>query len=635
MLALLLLMSSTFAGAANAQDASILNGVDRDAVYLGDQFVYSVQVTNAGQAAEPDIGEMDFGAVSLGQSSSSKMAIVQEGGRMRRSIQQSVTFRYALTPNAAGEFTIPAPTVTVDGKTITGKPISVTVVGPDKQHFVQLECEVDKQTIYPLQPFTITLNIAIIKPPGSFADRSPLSIQPRQPVALSVPWLNEEIPDGLQSELSISEILQPLISRSRRGDSDGLQINDFTVESNNAFSFFADRRRGVFLPPSKSTTRQTPDGTDAAYVEYELKRTFIPQRYGEFSFAPSSIKGIFATALKDGAPSGQQIFAVSNPFTVKVSDIPAQGRPDSYVGAIGKFSVDADIAPRQAHVGEPMTLTVMVFGEGTVGDIRPPDINQVPGIAENFRTYEATEKTEGNGRIFTYSLRALNESVEELPAIPVSYFDVEAEQYVPLATTAIPLSITAAKQLATSDIVSNPQATNHTSDLKVSDTGLFANHSGLHTLRATNVSLSRWMTLWIAMIIGYFGFSFGMQRRQRLHADPAMLKRRNAGARAIESLKAVRSAAGSDDRVAPDALSKIVAGLIADFTGHSEAGMTSSDTTTALRQAAIEPELNQRAADFIDQCDAARFGAGATDAAKATKECETLIADLSWELSKR
>lgn len=618
------------------QEPSIVSQVDREAAYIGDQIVYSVQVNNAGESSEPDLGDIDFKVESLGSSQSSRMTSFQDGNRIRRSVQHSVIFQYRFSPTMAGTFTLPAPTVTVDGVEVSGKPITITVIGPEEQHYVILEASVDKQTVYPLQPFTVSLTVAVRQPQGPYASRSPLSIQPQQPVQLTVPWLSDEqISAALRPGETISDILQPIVNRPIRRSVDGMHINDVSVESGDAFSFFSNRQRGVFLPKSTRTTRSTADEADAEFVEYKLQRSFSSQRIGEYVFSPSRMKGVFGTELVDGNVKAQQIFAVSNSLTVKVKNVPSQGRPDSYVGAIGAFRVNADLLPATASVGEPMTLTLSIFGEGTVADIRAPDINVVPGIADSFRTYDATEKTEANGRVFTYSLRALSEEVTEFPSLPVAYFDVNKEEYVSLATPAIPLTITAAQELATSDIVAGLPAVGGADQLRTSDAGLFANHSSLQTLRATNFSMSRWMTIWIAMIVGYFSLSFGLQRRQRLHADPDLVKRRNARGRAIESLKAVRVAAGSDDSVSLEALSRIVATLISDYTGAAEAGMTSVDATAALSRFEIDSVLRERVTAFMEQGDAARFGAGGTDVKLVTEECDSLITDLSRELEKR
>lgn len=623
------------ASAAAAEDPEVIVEIDKRQIYEGESFIYNVTLNHMQNPEAPTLdGFDDFIFELQGQKSLDSRQITIINGRRTEVVRRGMLYQYRLTPVKAGQLIIPAPSTVVEGKTITGQAIPVTVIPPQDQDIVLLELAADKRSVYPMQPFTITLTIAVQQLPDRLSERSPLSVQAGSPVQLTVSWLNDQqIPDGLRPQQSWREILEPIVSSSSRRQSDGMQIND--IGSQSAFSFFDRSSKTVFLPPSKRTTRTQSDGTAAGYVEYTLQRTFVPEKVGEFRFGAANIKGTFATTLLDDDLQGEDLFAVSKSLTVMVKDVPSDGRPESYIGAIGTFDISADLVPKTASVGEPLTLTVTVFGEGTIADIRPPDIEKIPGIEERFRTYDATEKTAGNGRIFTYSLRALSDDVAELPAIPVAYFDVKKEAYVVLETAPIPLTISAAKQLSTSDIVANRATSGGGDTLEVNDAGLFANHSSLQNLRAVNFSIGRWMTLWIAMIAGYLGLSFGLHRAQRLHADPALLKRRRARSRATESLNAIRNVAGSDENISSDALSKIVAGLIADFTGTSEAGMTSYEATAALSKADIDAELQNRVTRFMDECDAARFGAGSSDSKALLEQCQSLVADLSRELGKR
>lgn len=629
---LLLVCSAT---ATFAQEPELIVEVDRQQVYLGESIIYNVTVNHVENPSAPQLdGFDDFGVELLGQQSLDSQQITIINGRRSEIIRRGMLFQYKLTANRAGKITIPAPTADANGSTISGRAVPITVIAPQDQDIVILECSLDRESVYPLQPFTVSLTVAVKQLPGEYADRSPLSVQAGDPVKLSVSWLSDdEVPDGLEPKQSWREILEPIVSGASRRQSDGMQINE--IGSQSAFSLFERSRKTVFLPSSTQTTRQTSSGEDAGYVEYRLQRTFVPQKLGTFRFEAATIKGTFGTGESEQGLSGESIYAVSKPLTVTVKDVPLDGRPESYIGAIGMFAVTADIVPTTASVGTPMTLTLTVAGEGTLADIRPPNIDELPGITDRFRTYDATEKPISNGRVFTYSLRALSEDVTELPSIPVAYFDVEKEEYVSLATPAIPLTITAAQQLATSDILASEPSVAGGKQLAVSEAGLFGNHTSLQTLRATNVPLKQWITLWIMLIAAYLAVSFGIQRKQRLQADPALMRRRTARGRAKESLKTIRQAAGTDNKVSAEALSKVVAGLIADFTGTSAAGMTSSDATVALEQFAVDEDVRRRVVALMDQADAARFGvASATDSAIA-QDCEQLIADLGRELERR
>lgn len=621
--------------ATYAQEPELIVEVDRQQVYLGESIIYNVTVNHVENPSAPQLDGFDEFVVDLqGRQSLNSQQITIINGRRSEVIRRGMLFQYKLTPSLAGDLEIPAPTADANGSTISGRVVPITVIAPQQQDTVILDCAVDRDTVYPLQPLTLSLTVAVKELPGEFASRSPLSVQAGDPVKLSVSWLSdEEVPAGLEPKQSWREILEPIVSSSSRRQSDGMQINE--VGSQSAFSLFGRSRKTVFLPTSTRTIRQTSSGEDVRYVEYKLQRTFLPQKVGTFQFEAASMKGTFAAELSEQGLSGENIYAVSKPISVTVRDVPLEGRPESYIGAVGMFAVTADVVPTTASVGTPLTLTLTVAGEGTLADLRPPNIDELPSITERFRTYDATEKPIRNGRVFTYSLRALNENVTELPKIPVAYFDVQKEEYVSLMTPTIPLTITAAQRLVATDIVAAEPAASGGSQLAVSEAGLFANHRTLQTLRATGVSLKQWVTVWIMLIAGYLAISFGIQRKQRLQADPALMRRRSARGRATESLKTIRGAAGAGNNVSAEAISKVVAGLIADFTGTAEAGMTSVDATAALERYAVESDVCRRVATLMDQGDAARFGAGSTQTATIIQDCERLIVDLSGELEKR
>ena len=497
-----------------------------------------------------------------------------------------------------------------------------------------MEATTDLDSVYPLQPFTISLNVAVKQLPGELADRSPLSVQSRDPAKLTIPWLeDEQLPEGLQPKGSWRDILEPMVSGSSRRSSDGFQING--IGSSSAFSLFERSRKAVFLPKAERTTRKDADGADAGYFEYRFQRTFVPQRVGEYRFAASNVKGMFGTRLNGTSLDGQDVYAVSQSITVNVKDVPLEGRPDSYIGAIGTFAVSSDITPRSAAVGDPVTLSMTIHGEGTIAEIRAPDIESLQGLDQQFRIYESTQETIGNGKVFRWSLRPLDETVTEFPAIPVGYFSVEKGEYEVVSADPIPLTITAAKQLAATDVMTTPgTATNQSvDDVQLNDAGLFANYSGLNTLRGHRASLLAWLPVWGAMVIGYAGLSFGLKRRQYLQSHPLILRRRSATARANESLKTVITAAGSEDAVSPDLLSKIIGGLIADFTGTDEAGITATDAKQLLSDAHSDSALTDRVTDFFDRCDAARYGGGRGDGGLTT-DCRKLIGDVSRELTR-
>ncbi|MEQ9409759.1 MAG: BatD family protein [Fuerstiella sp.] len=632
----LLLILLMLSARAVAQEPELIVEVDRQEIYQGESLIYDLTLNHVSDPQPPSLEALtDFQVESLGQQSQNSRQITIINGRQSEVIRSGMLYRFRLTPLKSGRQVIPAPAVMVNGTELTGREVPINVIAPEQQDIVILEMTTDRKSVYPMQPFTVTLVVAVRELPDELSSRSPLSVQSREPVRLSVPWLDDEqLPDGLKPESSWREILEPLVSSSRR-NVDGMQINNIGTQS--VFSMFGRSNATVFLPPSTRAERETSGGETSAYVEYRLQRTFVPERVGEYSLAAARMKGTFGTEMTDDRLQGRDIYAVSDSLKIEVRDAPLAGRPESFIGGIGRFAANVDIAPHEASVGDPMTLTLTIHGQGTVSDLRPPVLEQVPEIADHFRTYEATEQTVGNGRVFTYSLRPLDAAIDEFPSIPVTYFDVEKEEYISLQTATIPLTISPARQLATSDVVAPRQSARASGSLELNDAGLFANHTGLQQLRAVRLTGSAWAGLWCGMIVVYGFVSFGLRRHQRLHSDPAVRRRRQARSRAVESLQMVTTAAGAESAVSADALSRIVAGLIADFTGRPAAGLTSHDVDQVLTTADINQELRIRTVKFMDRCDAARYGAGtgSEDATEMVNDCRRLVNDLSRELSQR
>lgn len=620
---------ATVCGAVAAQDPDIVARVDRKTVYQGESLLCEVTVSNVEAPTAPSLDALNetFQVESLGQSTQSQQSISVVGNEISRVVNESTVFRFRLTPLQTGTLIIPALSVSVDGSEITSQEISIRVVEPAQQDIVLMELSSDRERVYPTQPFTVQLKIAVRKLPGDLSDRNPLSVQQDDPVRLTASWLTDEsLPAGLEPKISWRESLEPLVSTTRRG---GMRINNIGQQS---VSMFFGGGHTTFLPKYADVSYPDLQGEPAEYIEFTIERQFVPMQSGSFHFSPARMKGVFATEFTTRL-QGEEIYALSNDLTVMCRDVPLEGRPESFSGGIGAFQVDAQLAPTDATVGEPVTLSMKVMGEGTIADLRPPDIESIDGVAEQFRTYEVTEKTTEDGKVFTWSLRPLSDRVREFPAIDYAYFDVNAEEYVTVSTEPIPVSVRAASTLSSSDIVApQPSRGGSGGGLEVNEAGLFANHTALSGLRNDRVATAKWIMLWCSMIVGYLIVSFEIRRRQRLSADPGILRRRNAQKRASEALNMVASAAGNDANVSAEVLSRIVAGLISDFCGAPETGMTPADARLALESVGVDADLCNRTVGFMEECDAARYGSDPVDSSQLVTSCRQLVSELGQEL---
>ena len=613
-----------------AQAPELIVEIDRDQVYEGESFIYQITLNHVENPSAPVLGGFDdFQVQSLGVRSLNSSQITIINGRRSEIIRRGQQYNYRLTPKHSGNLTIPAPTASVDGETLTGRQIQVQVVPPQKQDTVLLDHTVDRLTVYPTQAFTVTLVIAVKELPGTARKGDPLTVQ-RQPPAVSIPWLDDDsLVEGLEPQRSWKQILEPTMSR--RGY--GFQVNN--IGSSSAFSFFDNRAAG-FRPSPRQRLRDDSDGNATNYWEYEFHRTFVPQRPGQFDLGPVSLKGTFADRVQNGQLTGTDIYAVAENVSVNVRQVPMEGQPDSYIGAVGRLTADVQIAPLTVRVGDPMTLTVTVSGPGNVQDTRPPRIAEMPSVAESFRTYSATEETSGRTRNFIYSLRPLDTDITEFPSLPVSFFDVESEQYVTVQTDAIPITVNAAETLSPSDIMAVTQTGEAESvGPEKSVGGVFANVSSLSALRNEQIRPMRWFAAWGIILSGWFGLTIGLSRVRHQRSDPRLKRRRGAPAAAESGLAAAESQLQSGDvSGGVDSIHRSIAAVTAAWADIPEVGLTARDVADQLNRLGVDADLARRTERLLENCDAARFGASEKDASRLLEEAQELVPQIVQALRR-
>lgn len=159
------------------------------------------------------------------------------------------------------------------------------------------------------------------------------------------------------------------------------------------------------------------------------------------------------TALDDqfGDPFWQNFFGASVPKDInvespaqelKVSALPAEGRPDDFHGAIGTFAIQSDVSPPKADVGDPLTLTMRVVGSGNFDRVDSTMLDNV----EHWKTYppkstfNTTDPLGHKGeKIFEQPLVASQPGAQTLPPLNFSYFDPNTKRYETIHSA--PLSV--------------------------------------------------------------------------------------------------------------------------------------------------------------------------------------------------
>ena len=602
-------------------------------VHLGESVRYRVVLKNVEDSIRPVLnGFDDFEVAYLGERSSSSRSITIINGRRTDNVTVTWHYDYDLTPTRAGTLTIPAPVVQIDGNDHTGNTLAIRVIAPQQQDIAIPVITVSPVSVYPTQPFTVTLTIAVKELPREFGEMSPIEVLHQLsvvPPELSVPWFDDDrVPNGLTPRESLNEALQSALQR-RRG---GFRINNIGQQS--VFSLFGSQA-AQFHPEPESVRRADDDGNQADYLEYAFERSFFSDTPGELRFGPVSLKGVFVTGLRDNKATVDEVYAIATPTTVTVIPIPTQGRPDTWIGAVGEFRFDAQLNPTEAHVGQPLTLILTLTGSGTLDQAFAPDLTQHADISRNFRVYDGTEETKGNTRQFTYSLRPSNADLDSLPPIAVSWFDVERGCYVTVQSERIPLRIMQSDALASGEILLAPGGQGSQPANQKRTDGIFANDTDLRSVRNESVYPFRWVSAWMGIVVASVITSLTVRRVRRRREDAGLMRRRSAAARARARLRAAVERGRTDRESHADEIRLAVTGLVAAVRDEPEDALAARDVHRLLLQLEVPTDLSDRVYGLLERCDAARYGTLGNDGAPLRGESQRLLDELIGELKQR
>ncbi len=607
------------AGGALADDPEIAAAVSTTELFVGESLDYQIEIRNAENPVAPDVSPLkeQFEVVAAGDQSRNQSSTFIVNGRVSQQNVFSHIYLYRLTPKSTGELTIPSIKATIDGAELTSNPVKIRVQDAEEQDAVLVEIKPNLTTVYPTQPFTVTLRVLVQPLPNSTSN--PLQPLRRDPPHIQVNWV--EAPDGLTTN-ETSEWLQRLLAENGAG----FTINELSSQTG---SLFGGSRAAVFELSKGRETRNGLDGKPIEYFVHELTRSFTPQRTGSYSFGPAVVKGTFVGGVRGDEYLPRRLVAIGTSATVTVREVPTP-RPVGYTGGIGEYQLAATARPIKLRVGDPLTLTLEFArreDSGSLELISAPDLSAIPEIADSFEIIDRnpTGRIEGSIKQFSYAMRPKKPDVS-IPALTLSTFDPSAETFTEIATSAIQLSVSEASKLESQDLVGSV-ANSGSSEIQKSAAGIFQNITDPAEFSDEQVSIGRWASavggLWC--VAGSVMAAVTLYRRKS--NNPIFVRRQQARRAAHTRLTSATQMSSQGKQ--KDSLREVrasIVGLIADIENRVAEGLTAADVATALAKAGVPENDRVATSRLLESIEGAEYGAGdAIDAQAAIKTATALV----------
>ncbi len=135
----------------------------------------------------------------------------------------------------------------------------------------------------------------------------------------------------------------------------------------------------------------------------------------------------------------QPVAITIEPIALDIRDVPVEGRPAAFSGAVGQFSFTAEASPLDVALGDLVTVTMTIAGEGLPDELVPPAVPSGAGL----KTYEVRPLPKQNTaerRVFEQTVVAAEPVATAIPSLSFCYFDARHRRFTTLTSGPFPLT---------------------------------------------------------------------------------------------------------------------------------------------------------------------------------------------------
>ncbi len=578
-------------GLLKAQDISFTAQAPRQ-VYLGQRFQLTFTVNAQGSNfMGPEIVNFD---ILNGPMMSTGQNIMNINGKLEYSTTSS--FSFILEANKIGTFTIPQAVINVKGKRYLSNTLTIAVLGQNPRQAQQNPNNGQQQGRAQAQPKDDIGNDVFLK---AVVDKN----NPYQGELVVVTFklytptnrLQIDQPDKIPSYPGFWA--QDLLK-------DATQYPQYTETVNGKKYIVAELRKAALYPQKSGVLTIDPLVQNVIYqVKVKTKSPFGDDSFfGNDPFFKNFMDdSFFANELQNVKKTLR-----SNPISVNVKPLPQANRPLDFPGAVGQFSMKAQVDRTQVNTNDGITLKVSVTGTGNLNLIEKPAINFPPDfevydpkIIDNFSNKGATSGT----RTFEYLIipRAAGDFV--IDPIQFAYFNPAQKDYTVLSSQKFELKVNKGAG-ASSEVIAQGDVKFLGSDIRY----LAEPPLGIHSTGDTLYGKTLYWLLLIFPVAGFIVFLILYRRNMRLSGDTKLMQRRKATRIAVKRLhKAKKMLVNGQHNEFHEEISFALWGYISQKFNIPMSLLSMDTAREELEARNVDNTLTERFISTLSDCNYARY----------------------------
>ncbi len=355
----------------------------------GQQAVLSYQISGAMDGVESYPQSIEVPGLTVAYNGQTQRFVAYNGERRRE-----ISVRYTVLAGEPGEYAIPAQGFWVDGQAVQGPAAALVVRAAAEGAGAADE-------------LTPTVQLSLGK--TEF-------------------WKGEVVP--LQVAVLVHPAVQPLSPFFPQVKTPNFAVNRF------------DRTAGL----------EAREVNGEIWRAWQMESVMTALQPGAQEFGPAELKAELLMPLpgQPSDPFGRQqgnrrtLTLSSNKLKVNVKELPTEGKPSDFAGAVGDFEISVEASPVALKAGDPIAVEIAVSGTGNFDAVTAPRLESTEG----WRLYEPRVSQENRawgvepGRKTFTQILIPEKPLSEIPPFVLHCFNPATGQYVSRRSAPIALTLT-------------------------------------------------------------------------------------------------------------------------------------------------------------------------------------------------
>jgi len=644
-IAFILVFLCLISGMAFAQSPTFTTQVRNKTAYVGEPFRIIFTIKNGNKISGFQPPKFNNFTV-LGNSSSRSISIIN--GKTSRKL----SYIFILRPQTAGRFTIAGAQARINGNAMKSNPVTITVEKASANNQTtpsNTTPRTPSQANRPSSPYQQQLqsNPAILKKGEDAMKKIKKNLFVRVSVNKKEAYVGEQIlaEYKLYTRIPASSKVTKVPSFS------GFSTHDISLGNVNrpttktidgkkyrVYTF----RKSVIIPLQAGKQSLEPVQIENNVKLYSLEKSAKQRDPFSGMFNDPFFKKMFNDPFfRRAFGSGFELktheydYKMSSPtVNIKVDSLPEKGKPKSFNGAVGQFSISSKINKSKLTTDDAVTFTVTINGTGNIDLIGVPTID-FPGSLESYapKTEDNFNKQFpfGGTRSFTFILMPNSTGKITIPSVDFSYFNPKTKSYKTLHTQSYTLSVSQGENAQNKRLDSN--------NVNYSNSLYPIIKKKTNWEKMGPIWFGSWWhwTLMLLPILLLLILFFWKRRNDELLANQVLLKNKKANKVALKRLSLARKFLKKNKNKAfYEEVSHAIWGYLCDKLNIPLSELTKQKAAVELKKKHISEDALKKLFTLLDRCEMALYAgeSGHEHMADTYKEAAQVISKLESKLKK-